>query len=96
MINSISLSPGGKFIVSGSLDGRICLWNLVTGELVKNLKLRYGVHSVAFSPVNEQLIAFGSANWNDDGKVQVWDITDDVAVTIGSHKASVRSVMFSP
>ena len=41
LITSISLSPGGKFIVSGSDEGlpwdsgSICLWNLDTGELVK-------------------------------------------------------------
>ena len=95
IILSISLSPGGKFIVSGSYDGSICLWNLDTGELVKELELSSRVNSVAFSPVNEQLIAFGSGTWND-GKVQVWGIIDDEHVTIGSHKASVRSVMFSP
>ena len=39
IILSISLSPGGKFIVSGSLGGSICLRNLDTGELVKKLKL---------------------------------------------------------
>ncbi|PAV22986.1 nucleotide-binding-oligomerization-domain like receptor [Pyrrhoderma noxium] len=94
-IRSISLSPGSKFIASGSSNGSICLWNLLTGELVKELKLSYDVDSVAFSPVNEQLIAFGSGSW-DDGKVKVWDVTDDEPVTIGSHKASVRSVMFSP
>ncbi|PAV22987.1 nucleotide-binding-oligomerization-domain like receptor [Pyrrhoderma noxium] len=95
LITSISLSPGGKFIVSGLWDGSICLWNSDTGELVKELKLRNGVNSVAFSPVNEQLVAFNSGTWND-GKVQVWDVTDDVAVTIGSHKYKVTSVVFSP
>ena len=95
-ITSISLSPGGKFIVSGSYEGKcICLWNVLSGELVKKLKLRYGVPSVAFSPVNEQLIAFGSGTRND-GKVQVWDVTDDVAVTIGSYGGYVFSVVFSP
>ena len=95
-INSISLSPGGKFIVSGSLDGRICLWNLLTGELVKELKFRQNsVRSMAFSPVSEQLIAFGSGSW-DDGKVQVWDVTDDEPVTIGNHTGWVNIVVFSP
>ena len=58
IILSISLSPGGKFIASGSAEGlpwnsgSICLWNLLTGELVKNLKLSSRVESVAFSPVD--------------------------------------------
>ncbi|PAV22983.1 WD40 domain containing protein [Pyrrhoderma noxium] len=97
-IRSISSSPGGKFIASASAgvfhwnSGSICLWNSDTGELVKKLKLSSHVHSVAFSPVNEQLIAFGS----EDGTVRVWNITDDVAVTIGSHTRYVTSVVFSP
>ncbi|PAV22978.1 WD40 domain containing protein [Pyrrhoderma noxium] len=98
MILSISLSPGGKFIASVSDEelpwdrGRICLWNLDTGELVENLKLSNRVESVAFSPVDEQLIAFGS----EEGEVQVWDVSDDVAATIGSHTRGVNSVVFSP
>ncbi|PAV22985.1 nucleotide-binding-oligomerization-domain like receptor [Pyrrhoderma noxium] len=91
-ILSISLSPGSKFIASGSSNGSICLWNSDTGELVKNLKLSSCVNSVAFSPVDEQLIAFGS----EDGTVEVWDVTDDVAVTIGNHRGYVFSVVFSP
>ena len=98
MIRSISLSPSGKFIASASregiFEGSICLWNLLTGELVKELKPSYYAQSVAFSPVNEQLIAFGSGSWR--GEVQVWDVTDDVAVTIGSHGGLVSSVVFSP
>ena len=88
-----SLSPGGKFIVSGSDEGlpwnsgRICLWNSDTGELVKELKLSSRVNSVAFSPVDEQLIAFGT----QEGEVRVWDVTDDVAVTIGNHREFVYS-----
>ena len=88
-ISSIALSPGGKFIASASHKGSVCLWN---GELVKKLKLGYDVNSVAFSPVNEQLIAFGS----DDGTVQVWDLTNDEPVTIGNHKSWISSVVFSP
>ena len=98
MIMSISLSPGGKFIVSGFDEGlpwdsgSICLWNLDTGELVKNLKLSSRVYSVAFSPVDEQLIAFSS----EDRTVKVWNVTDDEPVTVGSHTGWVTSVAFSP
>ncbi|PAV23013.1 WD40 domain containing protein [Pyrrhoderma noxium] len=91
-ISSISLSPGGKFIASGSLDGSIYLWNVLTGELGKKLKLRSSVASVAFSPANERHIAFGS----NDKKVDVWDVTDNKTVTIGNHTDWVTSVVFSP
>ncbi|PAV14708.1 WD40 domain containing protein [Pyrrhoderma noxium] len=91
-IQSISLSPGGEFIVSGSLGGSIYLWNVLSGELVKKLKLRSRtVNSVSFSPVNEKLIAFGT----QDGTVGVWDVTNEEPVTIGNHKQPVSSVAFS-
>ncbi|PAV17574.1 nucleotide-binding-oligomerization-domain like receptor [Pyrrhoderma noxium] len=91
-ITLISSSPGGKFIASGSYDGSICLWNALTGELVKKIQLSFGVISVSFSPINEQLIAFGS--W--DGTVELWDITNDVTVTIGNHERAITSTAFSP
>ncbi|PAV14694.1 nucleotide-binding-oligomerization-domain like receptor [Pyrrhoderma noxium] len=91
-IQSISLSPGGEFIVSGSW-GRIYLWNVLSGELVKKLKLRSrsDVNSVSFSPVNKKLIAFGT----EDGTVEVWDVTNEEPVTVGNHKQPVTSVAFS-
>ena len=58
-ISSIALSPGGKFIASGLYKGGIYLWSVLSGELIKKIKLNYGVNSVSFSPINEQLIAFG-------------------------------------
>ncbi|PAV16011.1 WD-40 repeat-containing [Pyrrhoderma noxium] len=92
-IDSISLSPGGKFIASGSGVGHsIYLWNVLTGELVKKLQLSSGVESLSFSPINEQHIAFGS--W--DGKVQLWDVTNDEPITIGRHTYNVFSAVFSP
>ena len=92
-ISSISLSPGGKYIVSGSYKRSIYLWNVLTGEPVKKLKFsECGVLSVAFSPINEQLIAFGLRN----GIVQVWDVTNDEPITIGNHADEASSIAFSP
>ena len=91
-IESIALSPSGKFIASGSREGSIYLWDVLTSELVKKLRLNSGVESVAYSPINEQLIAFGSA----DGTVRVWDVTNDEPLTIGNHGNEVTSIVFSP
>ena len=91
-ITSISLSPGGKLIASGSDDGSVCLWNVLTGEFVDKLQLHSRVESLSFSPINEQLIAFGSRY----GAVRLWDVKNDVVVTVGNHKRSIRSIAFSP
>ena len=92
-VSSIALSPGGKFIASGLYKGGIYLWSVLSGELVKKLELSRSVISVSFSPINEYLIAFVS--WLS-GTVQVWDVTNDVVVTIGNHEDSTRSIAFSP
>ena len=91
-ITSIDSSPGGKFIVSGSADGSVYLWNVLSGKIVKSIRHSSGVTSIVFCPFNEKLIGFGS----DDGTVQVWYVTNDEPVTIGNHMRSVTSVVFSP
>ena len=95
-VKSISLSPSGKLIALGSdvksNKGSIYLRNVLTGELVKKLQFSSGVESLSFSPSNEQLIAFGSR----DGTVQLWDVSNDIVVTIGSHWGSITCIAFSP
>ena len=91
-IESVALSPSGKFIASGSDDGRIYLWDVLSGELLKMLKYGIYIISVVFSPVNEQLVAFGSR----DGTVQLWDVAYDEPIEIGNHMDWVSSVAFSP
>ena len=90
---TIALSPSGKFIAAVPLGVKnIYLWDLLSDEIVKTKKISSLVNSVSFSPINDQLIAFGS----NDEKVQVWDVTHDKSVTIGNHKDLVSSVAFSP
>ena len=70
-ITSVCSSPGGRFIATGSEDGSIYLWNTLSGEFIKKLKLCDRVKSVTFSCINEKLIAFGTQN----GTVQVGPLT---------------------
>ena len=44
-------------------EGSVCLWNVPTGELVKKLKLRHDVISVAFSPVDEPVVIGNHKGW---------------------------------
>ncbi|PAV14715.1 nucleotide-binding-oligomerization-domain like receptor [Pyrrhoderma noxium] len=95
LIYSMALSPSGEFIASGSWGGSIYLWNVLSGELVKKLKLRSDVNSVSFCPVNEKLIAFGTWDGTGTGTVEVWDVTNEEPFTIGKHKKTVECVAFS-
>ena len=71
-VRSIALSPDGQHIVSGSEDGKLCVWDFLTGEAVVGPFTGHKVliQSVAFSP-DGQFIISGS----NDHTVCVWDAT---------------------
>ena len=59
-VTSVAFSPDGHFLVSGSDDMTVRLWNIDSGEQVQVLEGHMGaVTSVAFSP-NGQFVVSGS------------------------------------
>jgi WD40 repeat protein len=59
-VYSVSFSPDGTLLASGSLDKTVTLWNVRSGECVKTLSGHSkGVRSVSFSP-DGTLIASGA------------------------------------
>lgn len=68
--DSVAFSPDGKHLANGSLNGKIRLWNLNNGKLIRSLSDQYGfVTSLTFS-TDGKLLASGS----DDGSILVWNI----------------------
>ena len=69
-IISVTFSPDGKRIVSGSLDQTLRLWDAATGSPIGEPMWGHAeaVTSVAFSP-DGKLIASGSI----DATVRLWD-----------------------
>ena len=60
----VAFSPDGSFLVAGSDDGSVHVWNANSGELVKTLKRHQAaVTSVAFSPDGSRL-ATASADYH--------------------------------
>ena len=92
-VSSVSFSPDGSTLASGSGDDTVRLWDVVTGEAIATLEGHTsGVSSVSFSPDGATL-ASGSL----DGTVRLWDVvTGEPIATLEGHTDEVYSVSFSP
>ena len=91
-VNSVSFSPDGKMIASGSDDNTVKLWDVVTGRELRTFsRHQFSVSLVSFSP-NGKIIASGSAE-----VMKLWDVaTGREFRTFTGHQLGVNSVSFSP
>jgi WD40 repeat protein len=89
---SVTFSPGGKFLASGSDDETVKVWEVGSWREVATLRHGSSVWSVTFSPGGKFL-----ASGSDDETVKVWAVGSwrEVA-TLRGHEDWVRSVTFSP
>ena len=80
---SVSFSPDGSRIVSGSVDKTVRVWDAVTGEVINTLTGHSDrVWSVSFSPDGSRIVS-GSY----DNTVRVWDaVTGEAINTPTGHR----------
>jgi WD40 repeat protein len=92
-VTSVAFSPDGQFIVSGSRDNTVRMWDTATGTERHTMHGHHDwVSSVSFSP-NGQFIVSSS----HDETVRVWDATTGTERhTMHGHQGTVNSVAFSP
>ena len=95
VVITVAFSPDGRYIVSGSSDMTIRLWDAQTGDQVGSPLQGHTsfVNSVAFSPDGRYIVS-GS----DDRSIRVWDAQTggQVGNPLQGHTDSVWSVAFSP
>jgi WD40 repeat protein len=92
-VNSVSFSPDGKTLATGSADKTIKLWSVDTGKEIHTLQGHQSfVNSVSFSPDGKTL-ATGSA----DKTIKLWSVDTGKEIrTLQGHQNFVNSVSFSP
>ncbi|MFB0562266.1 MAG: WD40 repeat domain-containing protein [Candidatus Lokiarchaeia archaeon] len=91
-VSSVCISSDSRYIVSGSYDDTIKLWNLHTGELIRTFSgHRDGVFSVCISSDSRYIVS-GS----EDNTIKLWNLhTGELIRTFTGHKRAVNSVCIS-
>jgi WD40 repeat protein len=71
-VRSVTFSPDGRTLVSGSNDGTVRLWDVTTQQQIGDPMNEHDgtVYSVAFSPDGKTLVS-GSAH----GTARLWDVS---------------------
>jgi len=93
LVLSVAFSSDGKYILSGSDDKTLKLWDIETGREIRTFKghLNY-VRAVAFDPDGKYAIS-GSF----DDTVRLWNVSTGREIrTFRGHSRWVTSVTFSP
>ncbi|MFH1885181.1 MAG: hypothetical protein ABIM40_00665, partial [Pseudomonadota bacterium] len=92
VVLSAAVTPGGKWVATGSEDGTVRIWQVETGNCLAVLKGHTGpVRSVAFSPDDRLLF---SSSW--DETIRVWDTaTRDLKAVVQGHQEDVNALAFS-
>jgi WD40 repeat protein len=92
-VSSVAFSPDSKTLASGSYDQTIRLWEVASGQSLRELKGHTGaVRSMAFSPDGKTL-----PSGSYDQTIRLWEVASGQSLPeLKGHTGAVRSMAFSP
>ena len=93
MFFTVDISPAGGTALSGGSDNNMTLWDLETGEILREFEGHEGfVWDLAYSPDGKTAL---SASW--DNTLILWDLASgEIIHRLLGHQDNVRNVAFHP
>jgi WD40 repeat protein len=98
-VTALAFSPDGWYLVSGSLDGTIRLWDVRSGQEVAILRGQlHPVTDLAVSPDGKRVASTGATPLFPDegGVLKIWDRAADTGVLTLQTASAIDAVVFSP
>lgn len=91
-LQACALAPDGEWVVVGTTDGNLSLWNVASKKKTRPFAVHEGFEWCGLSPDGQRLVSASG-----DGTLKVWDITNRTEIaTLRGHTALVQSCYFSP
>jgi WD40 repeat protein len=88
---SLAFSPDSTLLAVGTIDGRIVLLELPSGDIAAQFAIGIEVWSLAFS-IDGSLLASSGA----DSQIRLWNITEKRSLNTIAAGGKIRSLAFSP
>jgi WD40 repeat protein len=86
----LTLSPDGRWIVSGGEDPEVAVWDATTGVKVRTLRGNFiNAPAVAFNPDGQRIAAVS-------GIIRIWDFASGQKLVTLRLKSNACGVAFSP
>ncbi len=92
-IRSALFSPGGRYVVSASIDRTARIWDAQTGETVRILTGHSaGIRWASYSPDGRHIVTA-----SEDNTARIWDAqSGQMLLVLRGHTAELRSAAYSP